>query len=1038
MKIALLLDLDNIKPKLEQLEEICKQYGVVAYRRAFSNTAAIHTTYGSGFRRYNYRFELAPGPDPQPQEVDNLICATALDLANDRSKELDLFAIVSNDNDYAGLCEELQAMGRKTLIIGGKQIGHQLQKHATYIHTLDQTLRPYHVGIDLGTTNTVMAAANINLKTSQWTAADVPVSVTDELGSLTQTPLIPSCVRIADKGFEIGNHVRAQSIAHLRKTILSWKHEMGILDKKGAAVAYELESGRVLPEEAAAYVLRFCRDELLRLRQGLGGVVITHPASYEADAIAATRKAATLAGWEESEVVLLPEPHAALYDFLHRVENGGIVTELDVQSPLNLLVYDLGGGTLDVTLHRVAWNPGLKRFDIRDLAIGSRTRVGGDVTDALLTEYVLSKSPSYATLDERQKEVIKHEILLAAEKFKRVWGHGYTISKDSANYTQFFQGQFLDGRLNIRIPISRAVMTKILAPLLCEELSLDDVARMQIPDAYNHPPFTDRFNSFVVPVLELLLKARERLGAIPKIDGVLLNGGMTHFPLVTERLKELFQAIPLLIQGSPELAVARGAALYAAGAQGRAAQRVNPNNIYLEVTSGEQHQLQLLVSQGQTYPYISKLPGFKLPASDNGLLYFNIWVGMGNRRNLNTKLQRARFVELSKLHEANLHSGQAVDLKIEYTFDERLILTLLTDHASFTTEVSDRGKPPNGEDKAGPSNGGHFPKIPRVRTGKAFDERPAISLEAVVRIISLLARNYNDGILWQEFRTVDKTIASVSNRKELGAALVTNLPADINDAPALEYHRVVLRLRLLVSLLQDLPYGNDDIASIENQLQRWFSKQLLLTRQLRTEFLQEFGNLPGKMLWEGWDGLLVETFNRHTNQAHSQSLLTSVGRCVRPEPDAIKWLQNILMRSKKVGQRCNAAWALARLLSPGQESKFQADMSLVLDTLKIAYQRLRNEERSPQVLPELLMCIFQCLLWQRMKVDLADSLHQMQQKFIAFNQTMIFCYSDVLKYPHIHELVTKKLEIIKRIPDLNAMTEADKKEVEAYYLEIMK
>jgi len=135
-----------------------------------------------------------------------------------------------------------------------------------------------------------MALANVNLMTKQWTAA--AVAVRDEQGSLVTNDIIPSAVRFnGQTEAEVGGYVKAQAYAFRDQTILAWKHDMG-RSIDGKQFAYDLTSGKVFPEEAAAKVLAFCRDKLIQKYGSVQGAVITHPASYESDAIEATRSSA--------------------------------------------------------------------------------------------------------------------------------------------------------------------------------------------------------------------------------------------------------------------------------------------------------------------------------------------------------------------------------------------------------------------------------------------------------------------------------------------------------------------------------------------------------------------------------------------------------------------------------------------------------------------------------------------------------------------------------------------------------------------------
>jgi molecular chaperone DnaK (HSP70) len=717
MRLAVLLDLDNIKPRLENLETLLKRHGQTVYRRAFANSPAVMASYGSDFRRFNYRCEIVPGQPALPEEVDQLIFRTAEEIANNPALGVKALAVVSNDNGYASLFERLGRRGIRTIAIG-TNIGLRLREAAHVVEELDELMRPLYLGIDLGTTNTVVAIASRTQDTAAWTAAVQELPLPDEQGWLQARALIPSAVRFTPDQTLVGGMVRAQAAAWRDSTILDWKHQIGTAGR-GEPFAYELpvpqspripahpweerysKSGRVLPEEAAAGLLQTCRDQLLEQGRQVRGIVLTHPASYEVDAVEATRRAALLSGWKEEEVVLLPEPHAALYDFLQRAQAGDIALDLDLSRPTNLVVYDLGGGTLDVSLHEVCWNPERRRYDIRDLAVGSRTRVGGDLVDDLFAGYLLEYHPEIRRLQEEDRERARVELRLYAEKFKKMWGSQYTASPNRENLKLPFQTQLLEGRLPVRVPMDVETIRRILEPVLCPDLSLEDIQHMDPSTAFDAPPFTDRLNTFVVPVLELLLKAHQNLGHVPHLDGVLLNGGMTLFPLVRERLKALFGSVPLLPHGHPDHAVGRGAALFAAGAQGKRAIRVNPTHISLEVQEEGRPILRRLVAQGQSFPHCTTIQGMRLPAAERGELLFRIWVGMGNRPGHNTSLQRFRRVELAKLQEAGLAPGSEVNLHVDLSFEERLVLTLQDPRSSarFQLEVRECEISPGPEPK---------------------------------------------------------------------------------------------------------------------------------------------------------------------------------------------------------------------------------------------------------------------------------------------------------------------------------------------------
>lgn len=1041
MNVAVLLDLDNIKPKLSTLEKICQSYGQLVERRAFANTHAVLVAYGGAFRQFNYRFELAPGIEPVPQEIDNLIERTALEIAANLSKHIDIIAIVSNDNDYAKVVIDLKSRGIKTLIIGN-QIGNVLRKTADYIEVLPEVMRPTYVGIDLGTTNTVMSLANINLM-QQWTATAIEVTVKNEQGALVNKQIIPSSVRFnSQTEAEVGEHVKAQAYAFRDRTILAWKHHMGC-SEEGKQFHYQLSAGKVAPEEAAAKVLGFCRDRLIQKYGEVQGAVITHPASYESDAIEATRKAAVIAGWKEEEVVLLAEPRAALYDFLYRMQMGELVPPFDMTQPSNILVYDLGGGTLDVTLHKVQWNPVLSKFVISDIAIGSRTRIGGDTVDNLISEYIFSLNSNCQSLSEADRKKLLYQLPVYAEKFKKVWGAQYAESHDRQHFKYSFQGNFLDNQFPIRYYISAEQMQEILSPLLCEDLHLESVAQMNPQIAFDAPPFSDRMNTFVVPILEVLLKAKQSQGQIPKIDAVLLNGGMTYFPPVRDRLNQLFDNITILNDGNPDLAVARGAALFAAGAL-KSGEGVNPTNICLEVSENEQSRLRLLIAQGQKFPYRTVLKDFKLPEKYNGYLAFKIWVGMGNQVGRNTSLQRLRQVPMEKIIQANLKPGCLLDLEVEYTFDERLLLTLILQTDSqkrFQLEVTSEGR--SGDRPATNSTPQSatlidIPPISRQRKGKPSAQGIKVDWKQWEGLAkSFNGRWDNCGALHKRRRELESKSAIAQNRLDLVKEFLRWLEIGDRISDLQVQLQTYIAIKGLNAIFHSLDSTDSSCLALEKRYQQWIKNKLQPTNlpRVKNELLNDIALTPGQLLWTDFDSPLIKAFEFKKNKAIAHTFLDSLAKCSCPTKNILTLLQTVTKTSQHLAQREKAAWALGRLISPAQPATWQAKLVDVENVANLVLKLLCEHTTDPRLASRLLSSLSQCIAWQTTGMKLSTQICQKVQKLPSMNLAVD---PYLANYPQIQDTFEERLSLLPKLLEIEQASSEEIAQMQEWLLESLK
>lgn len=1023
MNIAVLLDLDNIKPNLEQVEQVCRRHGRLVERRAFSNTPAVLAAYGGAFRQYQYRFELTPGLDPVPQEVDGLLVRTAWELSEQARLNLNMIAVVSNDNGYAELLQQLKSRGIKTLVLAN-QPGKRLSETADFVESLGEVLRTVPIGIDLGTTNTVVAVATQNLR-RDWSVQQMELTLPNAQGALERTALVPSCVRFQGNQAQLGEHVRAQFHAFRNSTVFAWKDHMGV-SQHDKPFSYDINNG-VLPEEAASSVLKFCRQEIQERFPGrTRGVVITHPASYEADAVEATRRAACLAGWSEEEVILLPEPHAALYHFLHQLQQGELADVLDVTHPRTLAVYDLGGGTLDVSLHRVCWNETLERFEVEDLAVGSRTRMGGNRIDDAIAEHVMNHAPIRTLPPERQQQ-LRVELTLYAEKFKKLWGAGYEAAADKSAYRSFFQGNFLEGEAPIRYPIDAAVMAKILDPYLCQDLSLKMLESMDPARAFDESPFTDRLDTLVVPVLEILLKARARLGSMPQLEAVLHNGGMTYFPLVKARLKELLGPHVLHFQPNPDFAVARGAALYAAGAQGQASRRINPSHISLEVKTAGKPSLIPLVAQGQAYPYRRLVKGLAVPDAQQGNLNFPIWVGMGSRPGHGTVLQRFRSACLNEVAQAGLSPGSRVDLEVDYGFDERLKLTLVhpdDPKVRLLLEVG-RESPPA---PALPTSGTLSLSVPPVkRLRVAVDEGAGREVEVAewTRLAADITRFPSDGPLWDRFRALEQASTVASNRANLFQGLVDQLLRMGNG------NQIGCRVlfRAARSILSRYATGDPRVVRYERRLELWVRDRMQQSSNLDPNLNQELAETPGKLLWDDWSETLLTAYQKHRQVGWSVTLLNSLGKCGQRPQLLVGELLGVIAGHSKPPHREKAAWALGRLAAPGQPPTHRFDPTLAFDCLPKLLARLEKESVLT-VIPSLVGAIFQIASWELAGQPLPPLL---RQSLCGLH----WHRPNEKRFPEIQKAVRLRLSDLRSMLNLKAATPDERSRIQEYLLELV-
>ena len=402
------------------------------------------------------------------------------------------------------------------------------------------------IGIDLGTTNSVIAWGKVDSKNVEPEIIDVRMFNKD--GALIDTPLLPSCVHFPigknypivgeyGKGFIDPNNVK--------RTAKSFKINMG-----NKNWSQEIDGKSYSATDFSSMVLRHLKESAERtLFSNIpfpDNVAIAVPASFEPHMEKATLKAAELAGFKNP--VLVQEPEAVLHE-LEMSMSFGLVghTDFDFKMPKLVLIFDLGGGTLDVSLYKVHFGEDQRDLQEEEIAVSRFTDIGGDNFDQKLADYLLQK---YEVVDASEKETLKHRFRLDAENAKielstqieiwKVYGQSAELDTDSvtADTCELSLSQYAEG----------------VEELLAHHLTWDSI------DQYNLP---EKFKNIIDPIFDVLKKSEKELGHIPKPDIVMLNGSMASTYTIQKRLETFFGFPPVEI-GNLAFNVARGAVAHLA------------------------------------------------------------------------------------------------------------------------------------------------------------------------------------------------------------------------------------------------------------------------------------------------------------------------------------------------------------------------------------------------------------------------------------------------------------------------------------------
>jgi molecular chaperone DnaK (HSP70) len=405
------------------------------------------------------------------------------------------------------------------------------------------------VGIDLGTTNSLIAVAHLP------SPGDPPRCLPVEGAS----PMLPSVVRLSPSGAleAVGQAPRQQAANFPERTIASVKRLMGrstrdlgpgagklsyrVVDGPSGSARVELAPGvLVSPQEVSSHILRALRS---RAESAVGRpitrAVITVPAYFDDAQRQATRDAAVLAGLEPVRVINEPTAAALAYGLGLRHAAG---TE---RRPMNIVVYDLGGGTFDLSILRItpaapqaaqpvpvgemaqpATSPAAADF-FQVLATAGDTQLGGDDFDDAIMTWAIGHLPE----SERALPAADRQRLRERAEAAKI----ALSSVDSAELP-LPTGQVL--------ALSRATFETLVQPLVDRTLeacrrAMRDARRALALDASGRPP-----------------------GAGP-IDAIVLVGGSTRVPLVRQAVEKHFGLIPYTAI-DPDQVVALGAAIQGA------------------------------------------------------------------------------------------------------------------------------------------------------------------------------------------------------------------------------------------------------------------------------------------------------------------------------------------------------------------------------------------------------------------------------------------------------------------------------------------
>lgn len=380
------------------------------------------------------------------------------------------------------------------------------------------------LGIDLGTTNSCMAIVE----------GGQPKVLENAEGARTT----PSVIAVSKSGERLAGQVaKRQGMVNPENTLFSVKRLIGrrandaevTRDQKwlpykvvasGDAVKVLMAGKEYTPEEISAMVLQKLKaDAEARIGEKITEAVITVPAYFDDSQRQATKIAGEIAGLNVRRIINEPTAAALAYGF-------------DRKKDEKIVVYDLGGGTFDVSVLEVAYDAATEQNTIEVRATNGDTHLGGDDFDQRIISWIV-------------------------DEFKK--SEGVDLAKDSLALQRI-----KDAAEKAKIELSSAVETEINQPFISVDASGPKHLLLKLSRAKLEQLVGDLVEKTLEPCKKALADAKLSIGDIQE---VIMVGGMTRMPLVQQTVEKFFGKKPNA-SVNPDEVVAIGASIQAGNLQG--------------------------------------------------------------------------------------------------------------------------------------------------------------------------------------------------------------------------------------------------------------------------------------------------------------------------------------------------------------------------------------------------------------------------------------------------------------------------------------